>query len=145
GTIRADGGSGEPSLGGGGAGGRIAIDFATNTFSGSISAFGGTGWQRGGAGTILLRPSGAAGALTLDNAGLVGATTLLSVTNAPDLTVKGAAIALLNGVQALGNLVVRSNSSIQLGATGLGIFNLTILKDAIIDAGAQISMDARGY
>src|SRR6185503_6613365 len=103
-------------------------DFATNTFSGVISAFGGAGWQRGGAGTILLRPSGDAGALIFDNAGFVGATTSLNVSNAPDLTIKGAAIALLNGVQALGNLVVRSNSSIQLGATGLGIFNLTILK-----------------
>jgi hypothetical protein len=145
GAIRADGGLGEPTLGGGGGGGRVAIDFAVNNFTGVISAFGGSGWQRGGAGTVLLRPNGAAGAVTFDNGGIGGATTLLGVTNAPDLTIKGSASALLNGVQAVGSLVVRSNSHIQLGATALGNLIMNVLADATIEAGATVTMDGRGY
>ena len=77
------------------------------------------------------RASGTAGVLTFDNGGVSGGTTPLSVTNAPDVTIKGSAIGLLSGVQAVGNLVLRSNSSLQLGASGLGTLTLNVLKDAI--------------
>jgi hypothetical protein len=143
GAIHANGGAGEPSLGGGGGGGRVAIEFATNTFSGIVSAFGGPGWQRGGAGTIFLRQSGTAGVLTFDNGAFPGAMTLLAVTNAPDLVLKGSAMSFQIGLQTVGNLIVRSNSSMS-GSDEQGL-HLTARGNGTIDAGAVLSMDGRGH
>jgi hypothetical protein len=42
-------------LGGGGAGGRIAIHYSNNTYTGKTDAFGGKGYECGGAGTVLFR------------------------------------------------------------------------------------------
>ena len=54
GLVSASGGSGGIH-GGGGGGGRISIHFSNNTFHGSLQAMGGTsGYEVGGAGTVLL-------------------------------------------------------------------------------------------
>ena len=58
GDINTNGGSasGETNCrGGGGAGGRAAITQRSNTFTGTVTSFGGTGHECGGAGTILYR------------------------------------------------------------------------------------------
>ena len=85
GDIRANGGTGGrfPYYGpyaSGGGGGRIAIDVPTvnNTFSGSITVYGGFGYQYGGAGTIYLTESDQ---LVVDNNKHDGATTPLVSAN----------------------------------------------------------------
>jgi hypothetical protein len=145
GAITANGGAGEPIHGGGGGGGRIAVEFATNNFTGTATAFGGTGWQRGGAGTIFLRPLGTPGAVTFDNAGFAGGWTLFQLSSPSDVTVQGSAIAVLTSLQTAGSLLVRSNSSIVLGAFGFGSLNLTVQKDAVVEKGASIPLDGRGF
>ncbi|MBN2003902.1 MAG: hypothetical protein JXA21_11140, partial [Anaerolineae bacterium] len=55
GEIAANGGggtAGNGTNGGGGGGGRIALHVANNVFVGNVTAFGGTGYQPGGDGTI---------------------------------------------------------------------------------------------
>ena len=67
------GGKGGSDKGGGGAGGRIAIYYGTSTFSGVITANGGTGYQTGGAGTIYLEDtSSGKNELIIDNNGRFG-------------------------------------------------------------------------
>jgi RHS repeat-associated protein len=80
GVIRANGGNAGSSAygghGGGGAGGHITIDMpvAANTFTGTVSAFGGSGYQVAGAGTIYWA---AADKLVVDNNALAGRNTIL--------------------------------------------------------------------
>ena len=78
GRIEADGGDTGPSAGGGG-GGRIAVYTDENSFTGSMTAFGGVGGSgNGGAGTIYTKlPSQAYGMLLVDNGGNAGASTPL--------------------------------------------------------------------
>ncbi|XP_053376792.1 adhesin BmaC autotransporter-like [Mercenaria mercenaria] len=55
-------------LGGGGAGGRVALHRAVDTFSGAILAHGGTGYECGGAGTVLrMNTTDNTKKLTVDN------------------------------------------------------------------------------
>jgi uncharacterized repeat protein (TIGR01451 family) len=59
GNVRANGGNGQlsagaHSFGGGGAGGRIAIDVETDMFAGQMEVAGGTGYERGMYGTVYL-------------------------------------------------------------------------------------------
>lgn len=42
-------------VGGGGAGGRVALHLAVDAYTGKISAYGGSGHECGGAGTVLKR------------------------------------------------------------------------------------------
>jgi RHS repeat-associated protein len=64
GMITANGGG---SSGGSGGGGRIAVYYDTNTFVGTISAYGGTTGQVGGAGTIYINGPGDAPFVTSDS------------------------------------------------------------------------------
>jgi hypothetical protein len=81
GAIQVNGGNGGwtpyGGYGGGGAGGRIAIDVPTvsNTFTGTTTAFGGSGSQNAGAGTVYLAT---ADKLVVDNNSLAGRNTILS-------------------------------------------------------------------
>ncbi len=77
GLIAANGGAGAGGSGGG-AGGRIAIHYNTNTFTGTSSAYGGSGYEYGGAGTIFTKsPTQIWGDLLVDNDDNLGATTPL--------------------------------------------------------------------
>jgi RHS repeat-associated protein len=82
GQISADGGAcppvgGAPAAGGGG-GGRIAIYCTTDSFTGTMSARGGSGYEYGGAGTIYRKSASQAyGDLLVDNGGNAGATSPL--------------------------------------------------------------------
>ena len=54
--------------GGGGAGGRVAIDYTTDHFTGTILSYGGRGYECGGAGTVLRKDTGSnAVRLVVDN------------------------------------------------------------------------------
>ena len=46
-------------LGGGGAGGRVAIHYTADEFTGTILSYGGLGYECGGAGTVLRKDSAA--------------------------------------------------------------------------------------
>ncbi len=80
GTIAANGGNygNRDNLAGGGGGGRIAIYFQTDTFTGTISAAGGSGNQQGGAGTVFTKSASESyGEVRIDNGGNSGAATPL--------------------------------------------------------------------
>ncbi len=67
GSIQSNGGNGN-SAGGSGGGGRIAVYYSSNNYTGTTTAYGGTGYSFGGAGTIYLKDTGAAyGNVIIDN------------------------------------------------------------------------------
>jgi hypothetical protein len=73
GFIKVNGGGVAGSNAGGGGGGRIAIYYTTDSFTGTIQAYGGDGYQAGGAGTIYLKDNSATrGELILDNGDKIG-------------------------------------------------------------------------
>ena len=146
GTITANGGSAYLPNGGGGSAGRIAIYFDTNVFTGNISAVGGTGFQNGAAGTIYTKANAAStGDLLVDDGGVESSNAVLttSITPVPALTIKGRA-----GLQApisFASLLLKSNSVLTF-VSPLGQPNtLTISGDAVIEPGAALSLDGRGY
>ncbi len=96
GVISANGGNGGApgDDGGGGGGGRIALHYASESFSGTVEACGGTGYEFGGAGTIYRQSdSQPNGFLLADNCGNAGAATTLVETayTFDDLQISGAA------------------------------------------------------
>ena len=118
GTITSNGG-GVYSGGGGGAGGRIAIYTTSNNFPiTSVSAAGGSGSQRGGAGTIYTQfGSQNPGSLIVSGGGAV--TDLSGINNLASLSVSGGAVAYYAGTV---NGPVSINGS-TLGLLSGGLFN----------------------
>lgn len=149
GKITAHGGPGNGSAGGGG-GGRISINYASNSFTGTITAYGGPGGVAGGAGTIYLRPNNVAiGQVILDNGGFIGTNTPISSaysfpTPRYDLTLTGAASALVFTSQQLSNLTVTANSVITMRTNETNIF-LDVLRNATIATGSAINVNGRGF
>jgi hypothetical protein len=104
GNIQANGGIGISDAGnvaGGGGGGRIAIDVPTanNSYSGIVSAYGGSGYQYGGAGTIYWS---APDRLAVNNNGQSGAKTTLATGDYQftHLDIKGQAIMRIQGTSS---------------------------------------------
>jgi len=149
GKITANGGAGNGSAGGGG-GGRISINYNSNSFTGQITAYGGPGAIPGGAGTVYLRPNPATvGSVILDNGGLIGTNTPISSaysfpTPRYDLTLTGAASALVLTSQQLSNLTLNANSVITMRTNETNIF-LDVLRNATIASGAAINVNGRGF
>jgi hypothetical protein len=156
GTVSANGGAGESSLGGGGgAGGSISITTTlqppppTNPppFSGSISAHGGLGAVAGGAGTIYTLLSSAQPAqIVLDNGGMLGATTPYPQSQNSDYTVSGGARVLVAiESEPIHKLLVASNSFLSV-APLQGPLAMQITAAAVtIQAGGGIVVDGQGY
>ena len=144
GRISANGGAGI-GLGGGGGGGRIALYYTTNIFAGSMSAIGGGGGLTGGAGTIYTQKNGQAmGPLLVDNAGQSGTNTPVEAASPFDLVVSGGAIVFpLNNFLVLSNLTVGTGSSL-LGNSIVTPLDVAVLGDAVIQAGAVITVDGKG-
>ena len=95
GTISANGGAANNPYGGGGGGGLVAIYFATNLFTGNVTAYGNTGTNAGGAGAFYLKNSTNTFAQVIDdNGGLSGATPLPLLVSF-DLTISGSTVAML--------------------------------------------------
>ncbi len=68
----ANGGNGDTNNGGGGGGGRITVTTGKDTFTGTVSAYGGAGYQSsscgaGGAGTVYTVLIGQTPMVTIDN------------------------------------------------------------------------------
>jgi len=144
GSISADGGSGHLPNGGGGGGGRISVsynflkgNFPTNGFTGAMSAKGGAGYVKGGAGTIYVRTNNASiPNVFVDNGGGRGTNTLVAGTSSFDLYVQGGSVATNLGTPR--DLFVRANSTvIQMG-------NWSVARNATLDAGSDINLDGLG-
>ena len=114
GAINANGGWGDGGNGGGGAGGRIAIIYSKNTFSGTIAAQGGRGWNSywAAAGTIYTATSGQTGLVTVDN-GSNGSSSLTRLTARTlpmltDVTLQNGARSSIQTGTPINNLIVAS-------------------------------------
>ncbi len=148
GSVTANGGSGALNSGGGGGGGRIAIysnGARTNSFAGTVSAYGGGGANYGGAGTIYyLTNSQGYGLLVLDNANNAGTNTSFDFTTM-DVTVQNKAVGLLppGGFWSPHNVLIRSNGMLTaFASSGTRVVNANTVN---IEAGGVISLDGAGY
>ncbi|MGA2854030.1 MAG: hypothetical protein ABSE90_07875 [Verrucomicrobiota bacterium] len=150
GLIAARGGAGGVTAGGGGGGGgRIALYFTQNTFTGTVTAVGGLGFQNGGAGTIYTKlAADTYGQALVDNAGNAGLTRLNS-SNWPagqvfDLMLSGAAIVKPDAPQTFRNLVMTNGAVATHDQAQAGFF-WTCLGDAWIASNASFNVDGLGY
>jgi hypothetical protein len=113
GIIRANGGGADPSLGGAGAGGRIAVKLTSGTSFGalSIQAFGGgTGTSHGAAGTVYLQKAtdgSGKGQLIIDNN---GTTTAAGTDTRINAAVTGTSV---------GAVILRKAGTLRLGTGGV--------------------------
>ncbi|MEA3506808.1 MAG: hypothetical protein U9R36_04900, partial [Elusimicrobiota bacterium] len=133
---------GDTSVGGAGGGGRIALYYTTNSFTGQVSANGGNGYsnREGGAGTIFLK-DGATGSskLLIDNAGRNGQTTPLvdgeygfddvAVSNYGKLVVEKDTV-------TAANLVITSTGYV----TNIGV--LTVPGELTLNYGGRLTYDS---
>jgi|GEM_PF-3369385 len=168
GVISADGGAaGDGDRGGGGGGGRIAVHYQTDSFAGTTSARGGAG-RSGGAGTMFRKgPGDAIGHLVVDNGGTAGATTPIGagapvfesievrnggtlsvgagvVQMASALTVSAGGVFLLDRSVTVDSLRVAADGLLTHTAGQAG-FDFTVSGDAVVESGAAISADGKGY
>ncbi len=134
GLVSADGGAGS-GLGGGGGGGRIAIAATLSAFSGKWTAFGGPGYNAGGAGTVFVRSTASSREdfLLVDNAGRAGTNTPLFGVTPMNFLVKGGASVRLGsyvgGQQVtLNSLRVGSGSSIRITNASVYITETPLLR-----------------
>ena len=143
GLVIANGGVGEPTQGGGGGGGRISIQSTVSTFLGTMSAYGSSGYIRGGAGTIYTQASNQpARQVLVDNGGLSGAGTGLTSSVGGDLTVQGGAVISVTSPLSFGNLLVASNAWLCISNQQATIY---VSSNALIQTGGGIIADGAGY
>jgi len=149
GTIAARGGNAGDARSGGGGGGRIAVYSDNVTFGGIVSACGGTGYVRGGAGTRFSKSSAQLyGDLRIDNEGAAGAITDLPapISTIDGLTVAGAAILDLPGATTLTitdlNVLTSGLLTHRAGEAG---FQIDAAGDVYIAADGRLDVSARGY
>ena len=143
GVISANGGAGYNDLGhdfdygGGGAGGRIAIYYDADTFSGTMAARGAWGYGRGGAGTIFTKSSSQAGGdLLLENGGSPDAATpLLGVPVLDSLTLTSLGHASLAEEWTIGQLSISGDTNFTIGAS-LTVTDALIVASSTLAAGA---------
>ena len=144
GTIIADGGNGHLPNGGGGGGGRIAVSYlgnqSSNGFFGTFSAKGGSGFMKGGAGTIYIRTNvnNTVPQAIVDNGGVRGTNTLVSGSSSYDLTVQGGAVATSLGSPR--DVWVKSNAWL---STYLQSSVINVTRDATFDVGGGMDLDGR--
>ena len=145
GTILANGGDAPNPNSGGGGGGRIMVIYYTNTFTGTMTAFGGLGGQNGGAGVIVSGQSSGPGSVLVDNGGRSGSLTPLGDFSYCDLTITGGATASA----FLGSSNLRS---LHIGSAGWLVpsavmtqIDLTVTEDVVVDAGGSICADGQGH
>ena len=148
GAMTANGGRGANGIGVGGGGGRILVKTAANLFGGSVSAYGGGGASWGGAGSILMQPSGQNPQLIIDNGGRLGTNTLVQAASGTDLIVRGGAIASSSSSVSFGSLILNSNGWLapSYGTyTPSGPVYFSFSGNATIQSGAGIVADLAGY
>src|SRR6185312_11100449 len=105
----------------------------------TVAARGGSGINRGGAGTIYSKARNSSfGALVIDNGGQPGTNTSWLLIGTIDLTVTGGAVVAPPVSQAFNNLVIGPSSALVL--SGEQSF-LTVHGDALIQPGGAITAD----
>src|SRR5262249_44267132 len=138
GLISADGGNGHSPAGGGGGGGRIALTFTSNSFTGTFSAKGGSGFMRGGAGTIYPKTNSSSAAVVLvDNGGIKGTNTDVNANGTFDLIAQGGA--LMSSIGSPRDLILHSNGWVGQGAT-LAL-PMTVNRNVTIEQGGGFNFD----
>ena len=148
GAITANGGNGALTYGGGGGGGRIVIASPklpqTNSFTGTISAYGGGGANYGGAGTIYYQTNGQGFAplLVLDNNGNIGTNTAFTFA-AMNMTVQNGAIGQFPSSGSLDNILILSNSALTTLASSSPV--TITASNVTIAVGGSFFMDGCGF
>ncbi len=146
GIIAANGGSASNGSCGGGAGGRVAIEYTTNSYTGSMSAAGSYGRQYGGAGTVYLKAEAAPiGSVRVDNGGANGAWTPIGTPEAIDLHVANYGIVYPSEALTVTDLHVEEDGYLTHSFGSAAGLNLTVLGDGQVDLGGQITAVGRGH
>jgi hypothetical protein len=148
GTVSAKGGAGDSLIGGGGGGGRITVSCASNSFAGALTPYGGSGFVAGGAGITYVVTNGSSyGEVTLDNGSLTGTNTPLLELPSCDLSVTNGAVAALSegSSGSFRNLVIGSNSFINIVPYQSEAFTMRLTGNGTIMAGGGIILDGEGY
>jgi hypothetical protein len=144
GAILADGGAGEWVDGGGGAGGRIALHLGTSTFDGSLFARG-MGARPGGAGTIYTRLGlETGGELVLNNGGNRGALSPLEVPPGTRLVLSDGTFVYPPVPLSVVSLRLKPGATLT-HPTGQATLAVQVEQDFVIESGAVVSVDGRGY
>ncbi|HLO39933.1 MAG TPA: immunoglobulin domain-containing protein [Phycisphaerales bacterium] len=129
GSLTATGGGGNTSFSGGGGGGRVAIYYASGTYSGTFDASGGVGYLgSGGAGTFYIEKAGSLGTLYIDNADKSSA-------EGTEFT---------GSMELDANLVIRNGGLLSHKHQDAGVA-LTFAGDAMIESDGFINVNARGH
>ena len=150
GMIRANGGRGDPNgpyTGGGGGGGRIAIYHQSNSFQGSIQAYGGSGLEYGGAGTVYVQAGAERGPILISGQGPRGPGDLGTNEHAfaeYDVVVDNGLL-LVDQKLAFKSLTVRSNGWVSHYWGNTNGLRLAVVGDVTVETGGSISADGRGY
>ena len=166
GSISAKGGAGGTGAAGGGGGGRVAIYCPASTFAGVPVAQGGTGQQKGGAGTVFWNVGqNGSPTLQLDGGGGTVAKTVLNgleaisavwASGAAQLSFDSAycggdvfASGTNTAVELLGSNYIAGDFSINSGAVLLArasnSMNLVVSGDMTVDAASKIDLSGKGY
>jgi len=145
GAISANGGAASSASGGGGGGRVCAVCNSSSVFTGTMTAYGGSGITAGGAGTVLtwVAPLGTPSVL-MDNGGLSGALSLIDTyCGGTNLTISGRAAAALGSAFSVASLRVGTGSQL-VQATGSSFLNLAVTGSATVDAGGSITANGKG-
>lgn len=160
GDLMAGGGSSLPPgrIGGGGGGGRIVATFSASAFTGTLSARGGTGWQQGGAGTIVyggelrienaVRGAGTtipSGSYSFDSilvaTGALVELTSASAVNAATVIVEGPNLFNLDkGALDAQQIRLGSNANLRYAAGSLTVSQLTVSSSSVLTLNRQLSV-----
>ena len=149
GSICANGGTAYYA-GGGGAGGRIAVYYNTLNHEIDISAYGATGNESGGTGTIYLKSlQDNSSELRITNNEITSGTTPISGTY-ETLSIQGGGTVSLEpaGSVSIGSLTITGNTTVNHPANGTDrehTLNLAITGDMTIESGSSIDVSEKGY
>ncbi len=132
-----------------GGGGRLAIYYTNNIFTGLATAWPGTSgrdWQhRGGCGTVYWKAAGqTAGSLVMDNGGVATLSAPLSAPESFTLSISNGAQTYLLQSVTLAGLQIATNGWLNYPAGQTGIV-VSVQGNATIDAGGSLNANACGY
>jgi hypothetical protein len=114
-----------------------------------MTAYGGTGANLGGAGTVFTQVTGQNGLLLVDNGGQLETNTLTAITsvalanNAIDVLIQGNASVVPSGAWIVGNLTIASNGVLE--ASSLTTLTLTASGAITIEEGGGLLANGTGY
>ncbi len=142
GSIEANGGAVDASgEGGGGGGGRIAVYAVSNSFTGTMTAYGGAGTMAGGAGTIFTLV-GSAQELLVDNGGQTGANTPISTGPSAALVVQNGGVAVSESPLSFTSVLINSNG--WMAPNPGSVLNLAA-SNIIVRSGGGFNGEALGF